>query len=172
MDEDAREAWLRQFRQGAQITGFALMGGIFGEGIDLAGERLIGVMIVGVGLPQPDTERDLIRAHFGDSGSEFAYAYPGMQRVLQTAGRLIRSETDRGVLCLVDARFNQPFYRDLMPASWTPEMVDAAGLGAACRRFWDAAVPATRLQTSETSVMNSTMTGPEIENAASSAGPI
>ena len=172
MDEDAREAWLAQFRAGARITGFALMGGIFGEGIDLAGERLIGVMIVGVGLPQPDTERDLIRAHFGDVGNDFAYAYPGMQRVLQTAGRLIRSEQDRGVLCLVDARFSQPFYRDLMPAGWFPQTVDAARLGPAARSFWDTGVLPAPVQTREASVINSTMTGPETESASSSAGPI
>ena len=136
MDESAREAWLAHFRPGACVTGFALMGGIFGEGIDLAGDRLIGVMVIGVGLPKPDTERNLIQDHFGEAGREFAFAYPGMQRVLQTAGRLIRSEHDRGVLCLVDARFAKPFYRSLMPKSWHPRQVHPNELGLAVQEFW------------------------------------
>ena len=136
MDEEAREAWLARFQTGTKVTGFALMGGIFGEGIDLAGDRLVGVMVVGVGLPQPEVERDLTRDHFGEEGERFAYQYPGMQRVLQTAGRLIRTEADRGALCLVDARFTQPFYRELMPSSWAPKGVQPARFSEALYAFW------------------------------------
>jgi Rad3-related DNA helicase len=97
------------------------MGGIFGEGIDLKGERLTGVVIVGVGLPGIGPERELLRAYYTQAhgcGFEFAYQYPGINRVLQAAGRLIRSETDRGVVLLIDRRYAQQRYRSLLPATW------------------------------------------------------
>ena len=165
MDEEAREAWLARFQIGTRVTGFALMGGIFGEGIDLAGDRLVGVMVVGVGLPQPDVERDLTRDHFGEEGERFAYQYPGMQRVLQTAGRLIRTEADRGALCLVDARFTQPFYRELMPSSWAPKVVQPARFNEALYAFWRGAT-----ETSAASVASSAMTGRDAATAASGEG--
>ena len=101
--------------------GFAVMGGVFGEGIDLVGDRLIGAIIVGVGLPQLCVERDLIRDYFQEktgAGFDYAYTFPGMNRVLQATGRVIRSETDRGVVLLIDARFAEPRYRRLFPAWW------------------------------------------------------
>ena len=97
------------------------MGGIFGEGIDLVGERLVGAIVVGVGLPQICLERDLIRNYFDQhelSGFEYAYTYPGMNRVLQAAGRVIRTYEDRGAILLVDRRFGQGRYRQLFPPSW------------------------------------------------------
>ena len=143
MDDAARVAFLNQFEQPRQdaLTGFAVMGGAFGEGIDLVGERLIGVLVVGVGLPQICLELDLVKAHFsanGQDGFAFAYQYPGMNRVLQTAGRVIRHERDRGVVCLVDERFDQAHYRDLYPSEWQPRFVNqnqdlVAGLSA----FWN-----------------------------------
>ena len=98
------------------------MGGIFGEGIDLVGERLVGAIVVGVGLPQICLERDLIRRYFDDqnvSGFAYAYTFPGMNRVLQASGRVIRSEQDRGLILLIDRRFGQEQYRELFPAHWT-----------------------------------------------------
>lgn len=129
MDEVARGDFLARFDAGVDsevastLVGFAVMGGVFGEGIDLKGARLIGVVIAGVGLPQIGVERDLIKAHFelpeqAGQGFEFAYQYPGMSRVLQTAGRVIRGEQDRGIICLIDNRFNEARYRRLMPPHW------------------------------------------------------
>jgi DNA excision repair protein ERCC-2 len=129
MDEVARGDFLARFDAGVDssvtstLVGFAVMGGVFGEGIDLKGARLIGVVIAGVGLPQIGIERDLIKAHFelpeqAGQGFEFAYQYPGMSRVLQTAGRVIRGEQDRGIICLIDNRFNEARYRRLMPPHW------------------------------------------------------
>ena len=91
------------------------------EGIDLVGERLIGAIIVGVGLPQLCIERDLIRDYFQQQnvvGFDYAYTYPGMNRVLQSVGRVIRSETDCGVVLLIDARFSEVRYRRLFPPWW------------------------------------------------------
>jgi Rad3-related DNA helicase len=97
------------------------MGGLFGESIDLAGERLSGAAVVGVGLPAVGPERELIRDHFQARQAEgfaFAYQYPGINRVLQAAGRVIRSETDRGVILLIDRRFGSPSYERLLPPGW------------------------------------------------------
>nr|WP_280521342.1 helicase C-terminal domain-containing protein [Paenibacillus mangrovi] len=123
MAEDERERFLDAFQAGTHETlaGFAVLGGIFSEGIDLQGDRLIGVAVVGVGLPQLGLERDLIRDYFngeGKSGYDYAYVLPGMNKVLQAGGRLIRSEQDEGVLLLIDDRFRQPHYHDLLPSEW------------------------------------------------------
>jgi DNA excision repair protein ERCC-2 len=111
------------------LVGFAVMGGVFGEGIDLVGERLIGAVVVGVGLPQLCLERDLIRQLFdsrSEDGFAFAYRFPGINRVAQAAGRVIRSETDRGAVLLIDARFREPNYAALLPAHWQVKRVRGA----------------------------------------------
>ena len=123
MDESQKEAFLHGFEHGGRypLVGFAVMGGVFGEGIDLQGERLSGAIIVGVGLPGICTERELIREYhdrLDKRGFEFAYQFPGINRVLQAAGRVIRSEEDRGVVFLIDHRYDQPRYRRLLPAHW------------------------------------------------------
>ncbi|MDG1890585.1 MAG: ATP-dependent DNA helicase [Verrucomicrobiota bacterium] len=123
MNETSRHAFLKAFGtvNGNHRVGFAVMGGIFGEGIDLVGERLIGVAVVGVGLPQVCLERDLIRDHFDTDpgrGFDFAYRYPGMNRVMQAMGRLIRSEQDQGMAVLIDSRLRQPAYASLLPSHW------------------------------------------------------
>ncbi|MBO1320775.1 helicase C-terminal domain-containing protein [Acanthopleuribacter pedis] len=121
MDEDARLAFLAAFERPRAhgLLAFAVMGGVFGEGVDLVGERLIGVIVVGVGLPKICLERDLIRDHFGlDQGFNVAYRVPGFHKVLQTAGRVIRDSADRGVVCLVDNRFTDPDYLALFPPFW------------------------------------------------------
>lgn len=123
MTEADRDVFLSRFSAGNQETliGLAVMGGIFGEGIDLVGERLIGVVVVGVGIPQLGLERDLIKAYFDrQSGSGFAYAYqyPGFNRVQQATGRVIRTETDRGIIVLIDDRFTHARYRSLFPSHW------------------------------------------------------
>ena len=142
MTEPERDAFLAAFsiEHGETLVGFAVLGGIFGEGIDLVGERLIGAVIVGVGLPQLCVERDLIRDYFQQhnvSGFDYAYTFPGMNRVLQTIGRVIRSETDHGVVLLIDARFNEVRYRRLFPAWWKFVRVrHSSGLEEAIRDFW------------------------------------
>ena len=125
MSETDRSAFLDRFAHDnpETLVGFAVLGGIFGEGIDLVGERLSGAMIVGVGLPGISFERDLIREYYEatlGAGFEFAYMYPGINRVLQAAGRVIRSELDRGVVLLVDKRFGTARYHALFPLEWRP----------------------------------------------------
>ena len=145
MAEEAREAFLERFSAGNQETlvGLAVMGGIFGEGIDLVGERLIGAVVVGVGVPQVCLENDLIKAYFdGQDGSGFAYAYqyPGFNRVLQATGRVIRTETDRGVIVLLDDRFTHARYRRLFPAHWRGVQVvhSPEEIRELVSRFWEA----------------------------------
>lgn len=158
MTELEREAFLAAFSvaHGQTLAGFAVLGGIFGEGIDLVGERLIGAVIVGVGLPQLCVERDLVRDYFQQqnaAGFDYAYTFPGMNRVLQAVGRVIRSETDRGVVLLIDARFNEPRYRRLFPAWWQSARVrNPAGLRAALEGFWkeSADEPGLSIRTSGT----------------------
>lgn len=123
MSEQEREAFLAAFRPDNPETllGFAVLGGIFSEGVDLPGDRLNGVMVVGVGLPQVGLERNLLRGYFqsqGKNGFDYAYVYPGMCKVLQAGGRLIRSETDSGVIVLADDRFLQYPYQQLLPDEW------------------------------------------------------
>ena len=123
MTEEARDAFLAQFSSNNEETlvGFAVMGGVFGEGIDLVGERLIGVVVVGVGLPQLGLERDLIKEYFdlqNGNGFAYAYQYPGFNRVLQATGRVIRTDTDRGIIVLIDERFANAGYRQLFPSHW------------------------------------------------------
>jgi len=142
MNEAERDAFLAAFsvEHGETLVGFAVLGGIFGEGIDLVGERLIGAVIVGVGLPQLCVERNLIRDYFqvrNAAGFDYAYTFPGMNRVLQAIGRVIRSEKDRGVVLLIDARFNETRYRRLFPAWWNYSRVrHADGLREAIASFW------------------------------------
>jgi DNA excision repair protein ERCC-2 len=143
MTEPERDAFLAAFsvEHGETLVGFAVLGGIFGEGIDLVGERLIGAVIVGVGLPQLCVERNLIRDYFQQqnaAGFEYAYTFPGMNRVLQAIGRVIRSETDHGVVLLIDARFNETRYCRLFPAWWKYLRVrHTDGLREAIGSFWE-----------------------------------
>ncbi|MFH0071022.1 ATP-dependent DNA helicase, partial [Peribacillus sp. NPDC056705] len=123
MSEEQREAFLEAFQSDAKapIVGFAVMGGIFSEGIDLKGERLSSVVVVGVGLPQLSFENDIIKDYFdrtGKRGYDYAYVYPGINKVLQAGGRLIRSEHDSGTLTLVDDRFLNRQYGLLLPDEW------------------------------------------------------
>ena len=123
MTDAAREEFLSRFSGNNEKTlvGLAVMGGVFGEGIDLVGERLIGAVVVGVGIPQVCLENDLIKEYFdgqNTSGFAYAYQYPGFNRVLQATGRVIRTESDRGVILLIDERFTHARYRHLFPAHW------------------------------------------------------
>ncbi len=143
MSEHARRGFLDAFRAGARTTlvGFSVLGGIYAEGIDLVGDRLIGSVIVGVGLVQPSDENEILREYYDDkyeAGREYAYIYPGFNRVLQAAGRVIRTETDCGVVVFIDERYAEPTYKELMPAQYrTAKFVgDTQALGAVLDRFW------------------------------------
>ena len=123
MSELEREMFLQEFREQEEDTllGFCVMGGIFSEGIDLMGDRLIGTAIVGTGLPQVSGEREILKSYYdrrGLQGFDYAYRYPGMNKVLQAAGRVIRTQKDRGTILLMDERFCQREYRKLFPEEW------------------------------------------------------
>jgi len=123
MTEEERERYLAAFGADREeaLIGFAVMGGIFAEGIDLIGDRLTGVAVVGVGLPQLGLERNIMKDYFDTrerNGFDYAYVYPGMNKVLQAGGRLIRSEKDHGTLLLVDDRYLQLPYNRLLPPEW------------------------------------------------------
>ena len=128
MREAERDAFLARFVAGGQGIGFAVLGGAFGEGIDLPGERLVGAFVASLGLPQHNEPNEVMRermdALFGD-GYEYTYVYPGLQKVVQAAGRVIRSETDAGVLYLLDDRFARQEIRALLPAWWRVQPVFA-----------------------------------------------
>ncbi len=124
-----RKAFLEAFdkpSEGKTLIGLAVLGGVFSEGIDLVGEKLTGVSIVGVGTPQISPERNIMAQYYDQeyrAGFAYAYQYPGMNKVLQAAGRLIRSEEDKGFLLLFDARYSRPNYRQLLPEEWMTEEV-------------------------------------------------
>ncbi|SDJ33246.1 helicase C-terminal domain-containing protein [Salimicrobium halophilum] len=123
MDEERKKEFLDQFTEQSEIIGFAVLGGVFSEGVDLKGERLVGVAIVGVALPPRSIEKELIEQYFkeqGKNGYYYAYVYPGMNKVLQAGGRLIRSEEDHGVIQFIDDRFKTPLYQQLLPDEWQP----------------------------------------------------
>lgn len=122
MEEDDRAAFLQAFQQTEEpVLGLCVLGGLFSEGIDLPGEKLINAVIAGVGLPVPTARLNAVKEcyhrHFGD-GFAYACRIPGMQKVLQAAGRVIRSETDRGMVLLLDERYFDPAYTSLMPYEW------------------------------------------------------
>lgn len=123
MREDEKEIFLQRFEQeGQYLLGFCVMGGIFSEGIDLVGEKLVGALIVGTGLPQISYERELLREFYeerGENGFDYAYRFPGMNKVLQSAGRVIRTQDDRGVIALLDERFGYAEYKNLFPREWS-----------------------------------------------------
>ena len=123
MDEEERENFLRAFEMGREksLIGFGVLGGIFSEGIDLTNEKLIGTLIIGTGLPQVCNEREILKSYFdqkGLYGFDYAYRYPGMNKVLQAAGRVIRTEDDRGVILLLDERFQREKGKEIFPKEW------------------------------------------------------
>ena len=130
MSEEERDQFLTAFtaNRKSSLIGFAVLGGIFSEGIDLAGDRLNRVVIIGVGLPQIGLERDLMKNYYnqyGVNGYHYAYVFPGMNKVLQAGGRLIRSERDKGMLVLVDDRYMTPLYNSLLPDEWKDRLFAA-----------------------------------------------
>ncbi len=120
MREAEREAFMEEFakERAVSMVAFCVLGGIFSEGIDLKHEQLIGVLVVGTGLPQICTQREILKEYYNDRGFEYAYQYPGMNKVMQAAGRVIRTADDRGVIGLLDERFLRRDYRALFPREW------------------------------------------------------
>ena len=143
MDEQAREEFLGAFKEETEhvLIGFCVLGGIFSEGIDLKNDRLIGVIIVGTGIPQVCQERELLKDYFnrnGENGFDYSYRYPGMNKVLQAAGRVIRTMEDVGVIALLDERFLQFAYQKMFPREWERfEVVSVDTVGAQVEAFWN-----------------------------------
>lgn len=160
MKEADREEFLNRFRENRSegndlfgsinmeveemdtvLIGFCVLGGIFSEGIDLKNDSLIGAIIVGTGLPQVCFERELLKDYFdseSDSGFDYAYRYPGMNKVLQAAGRVIRTAEDVGVIALLDDRFNQYSYRKMFPREWdNNQRVTIDTVSSRVERFWN-----------------------------------
>ncbi len=166
MDEEQREAFLAEFSAGTEgmpfgpakdplektrekeqrpyrresLVALCVMGGIFGEGIDLKEERLIGVLVIGTGLPMVCTEQDILRGYFdrkGKPGFAYAYLYPGMNKVMQAAGRVIRTMEDEGVIALLDDRFLQADHQALFPKEWSDwRRTDLSRVGEQVAAFW------------------------------------
>jgi Rad3-related DNA helicase len=123
MTEPQRMAFIERFKPAPtrSLVGFIVLGGVFAEGVDLPEDRLSGAAIVSTGIPQISFERELLQEQLDDGdggGHDAAYVYPGLRRVLQAAGRVIRTENDRGVVLLMDMRYRQEKYRQLMPPHW------------------------------------------------------
>lgn len=143
MSHSERNAFLKAFSKGDDaLVGFCVLGGAFAEGVDLRGERLIGTIIVGTGLPKITAEQNLLQDYFErtrENGFAYAYTYPAMIKVQQAAGRVIRSETDRGVVVLIDDRYAQPQTYKLFPKAWRHIrfVSDAYTLHAALTAFWE-----------------------------------
>lgn len=143
MNEAEREEFLQAFEQedGGTLVAFCVMGGIFGEGIDLKNDRLIGAVIVGTGLPQISNEREILKHYYdkqGLSGFDYAFRYPGINKVLQAAGRVIRTQEDRGIIVLLDERFLQSDYNALYPREWKNRIVgNVETVDAEICKFWE-----------------------------------
>ncbi len=148
MKEEEREGFLRRFEdadmgeQPGALVGFCVLGGIFSEGIDLRDDSLIGAIIVGTGLPQVGLQLDILKDHFdrtmeGGRGFDYAYRIPGMNKVLQAAGRVIRTDTDRGIILLLDTRFTYGEYRRMFPREWDNIRVGSRDvILKAIKEFW------------------------------------
>ena len=141
MTEEDREQFLMEFEEkDRNLVGFCVMGGIFGEGIDLKAERLIGCIIVGTGLPGISKERELLKTHFqemGMNGFDYAYRFPGMNKVLQAAGRVIRTAEDKGIVLLLDDRFSSYEYQRLYPREWEDiQFCNQNNVGNFLKKFW------------------------------------
>ena len=146
MTEEEREAFLQKFsperttERDTSLVAFCVMGGLFSEGIDLTGDRLIGVIVVGTGLPMVCTEQKILQGYFEEAGKDgfaYAYQYPGMNKVLQAAGRVIRTASDQGVILLLDDRFWRREYRELFPREWSDvKRVSLSSLEQELQAFW------------------------------------
>ncbi|MEE2891091.1 MAG: ATP-dependent DNA helicase [Pseudomonadota bacterium] len=129
-------AAMRQTQGGGTRVAFAVSGGLFAEGVDLPGDALIGVIVAGLPLPVPDVERKALADYHGDAGRDLAFRTPAVTRMLQAAGRLVRSEQDAGIVCIADARLCESGFRRLLPNDWSPLIAPAREAGCAAGAFW------------------------------------
>lgn len=143
MSEEEKEEFLALFNNDDKETyvGFCVLGSHFSEGIDLTEDKLIGVIVVGVGMPQINIERDIIKEQLNENnkGFDYAYVYPGMIKVLQAVGRYIRTSKDRGVILLLDNRYSTYRYKSLFPREWNPYVIikKPNDIKHLCEKFWD-----------------------------------
>lgn len=143
MSEEEKEEFLALFNNDDKETyvGFCVLGSHFSEGIDLTEDKLIGVIVVGVGMPQINIERDIIKEQLNENnkGFDYAYVYPGMIKVLQAVGRCIRTSKDRGVILLLDNRYSTYRYKSLFPREWNPYVIikKPNDIKHLCEKFWD-----------------------------------
>ena len=141
MTENERENFLSAFSSDTWLLGFCVTGGIFAEGIDLTGDRLIGAAVIGTGIPGISAERDLLMDFYekdGRNGFDYAYRYPGMNKVQQAAGRVIRTLSDTGVILLLDDRFSSETYKALFPREWDDVIyTDVQNAKTEISRFWE-----------------------------------
>ncbi len=143
MKEKDKDAFLNTFENKNKVIAFTVSGGAFSEGIDLTGNSLIGVIICGAALPKYSTRQKIIEDYFSEKGIDgfsYAFLYPGMNKVLQAAGRVIRTETDRGIIVLLDSRFEYSSYRNIFPPDWTGQMERCTKENVAekIQKFWNA----------------------------------
>ena len=141
MTAEARNEFLNEFTDDSHKVGFLVLGGIFSEGVDLIGDRLIGSMIISVGMPGVSKERDLIKYHFdkeGFNGFDYSYTYPGLNKVFQAAGRVIRGEKDMGIIYLLDDRYSWQKYMNLFPKHWKRQVIanNKKDLDKTINKFW------------------------------------
>jgi Rad3-related DNA helicase len=139
MDLDARASYLRKISETRVITACIVLGGVFSESVDFSNASLDGVVVVGVGLPPPELVRRSMQRYFDEKGSDgrgIAFVQPAMSKVLQVAGRLLRSPDDLGVLCLVDARFAQRDYARFFPEHWQAVRVGHLEVAEKVAKFW------------------------------------
>ena len=142
MSEGEKEEFLTEFEnRNRSLAALCVMGGAFSEGIDLRGDKLIGVIIIGTGLPMVCTEQEILKGYFDrneQNGFDYAYQYPGMNKVMQAAGRLIRTMDDRGIIALLDDRFLRADYQALFPREWDEYYpVNRSQVKEVVERFWD-----------------------------------
>lgn len=143
MTHSEKQEFLKNFGEKGEryLAAFCVTGGIYSEGIDLSGDKLIGAIIVGISMPTPSMEREAIAAYYDEkleAGKLYSYIYPGLNKVLQAAGRVIRSEDDRGIIVLIDDRFRDPLYREAAPSLWQNMTYysRAADLNEDIKSFW------------------------------------
>ena len=142
MGEPEKREFLEEFEKerNHSLAAFCVMGGVFSEGIDLKEERLIGVVVVGTGLPMICVEQEVLKGYFEETeerGFDFSYQYPGMNKVLQAAGRVIRTPKDKGVILLLDDRFLRREYLELFPREWEHfQMVNRNNVAMCLEDFW------------------------------------
>ena len=120
MNEDEKSEFLKNFKTNNNLLMFCVLGGMFSEGIDLPGEQLIGAIIIGVGYPMIVMKNEIIKEFYKEDGYDYAYVFPGINKVQQAVGRVIRTETDTGRVLLIDDRYITNKYKMLLPNEWYP----------------------------------------------------